>query len=619
MFDKANYIKTISVADVARGQRFGDVQWDSYGKTLAWLQKKGRDAIIMVSEFDTDIYPYTEIPCGGASVNYGGGDFTIAHRQVLTVCDNQLWSIGLLDGKRVLIAESDGMITSPTVNSDGKYVAYVVSGKDNDEIVVSQLIGKGPSVVICNDYEFYMQPTWHTSGMYIACVGWNSPEMPWDGSELQLITLESDKKGLRQSKKAVLAGGKDVAVFQPAFSSDSKWIAYVSDVTGWGELYLYDIDNLETKQLTSSLSEHAKPAWGQGMRTLAWNSNSDAVYALRSENAVVRLWKYSIDGADSEVCWDSNYTDITTIAVCPNDDTLACLASGSNIPASIVTVALASSDVKVIARAQELTISSNRLSFPKPVQWTGDDAAVVHGLYYPPSNGSSGLPPGIIMVHGGPTGQSTSSFSPEVQFFTSRGYTVLQVNYRGSTGYGRDYMLEMRGEWGRIDRDDLISASHFLVGQELIDPNRIVAMGGSAGGATVLLSLIHSKRLFAAGVCSYPVTDMIGLTQDTHRFERHYCHNLIGPYPECKDIYRQRSAILYADEITDPLIVFHGSDDKVVPIEQSIGVVKSLRERDVPHEFHVFDGEGHGWRQEDTISQYFTSVEQFLDKHVKNR
>ncbi len=619
MYDKPSHNVIISAAELARGQRFGDIQWDSHGKTLAWLQKKGPDAVIMVREFDTNRYRYSQIPCGGASVNYGGGDFTIAHRQVLTVCDNELWSTGLLDGERVLIAKSEGMIASPIVSSDGKYVAYVVSGKDNDEIVVSQLIGNGASVVVCSDYEFYMQPSWHKSGEYIACVGWNSPEMPWDGSELQLICFDSDKNDLRQSNKAVLAGSKDIAVFQPIFSPDGKWIAYVSDVTGWGELYLYDIYNSESKQLTSSASEHARPAWGQGMRTLAWSSNSHAVYALRSDSAVIRLWKYGVDGTGSEVVWDSNYTDITTIDVCPNEDTVAFLASGPKIPASIVTLALNSSnDLEVITRAQDLSISSSRLSSPKPVQWTGNDASIVHGLYYRPMSESSDLPPGIIMVHGGPTGQATSSFDPKVQFFASRGYAVLEVNYRGSTGYGRNYMLEMREEWGRIDRDDLISASKFLVDEQLVDSNRIVAMGGSAGGATVLLALIHSNGLFAAGVCSYPVTDMIGLTQDTHRFERHYCHNLIGAYPAYKEIYRQRSAILYADKITDPLIVFHGSDDKVVPVEQSIGVVKSLRARDVPHEFHVFDGEGHGWRKEDTITKYFTAIEQFLDKHVKN-
>ena len=149
-----------------------------------------------------------------------------------------------------------------------------------------------------------MQPSWHKSGEYIACVGWNSPEMPWDGSELQLICFDSDKNDLRQSNKAVLAGSKDIAVFQPIFSPDGKWIAYVSDVTGWGELYLYDIYNSESKQLTSSASEHARPAWGQGMRTLAWSAYSHAVYALRSDSAVIRLWKYGVDGTGSEVVWD---------------------------------------------------------------------------------------------------------------------------------------------------------------------------------------------------------------------------------------------------------------------------------------------------------------------------
>ena len=368
MYDKPNHNVIISAAELARGQRFGDIQWDSHGKTLAWLQKKGPDAVIMVREFDTNRYRYSQIPCGGASVNYGGGDFTIAHRQVLTVCDNELWSTGLLDGERVLIAKSEGMIASPTVSSDGRYVAYVVSGKDNDEIVVSQLIGNGASVVVCSDYEFYMQPSWHKSGEYIACVGWNSPEMPWDGSELQLICFDSDKNDLRQSNKAVLAGSKDIAVFQPIFSPDGKWIAYVSDVTGWGELYLYDIYNSESKQLTSSASEHARPAWGQGMRTLAWSANSHAVYALRSDSAVIRLWKYGVDGTGSEVVWDSNYTDITAIDVCPNEDTVAFLASGPKIPASIVTLALnRSNDLEVITRAQDLSISSSRLSSPKPV------------------------------------------------------------------------------------------------------------------------------------------------------------------------------------------------------------------------------------------------------------
>jgi dipeptidyl aminopeptidase/acylaminoacyl peptidase len=225
-------------------------------------------------------------------------------------------------------------------------------------------------------------------------------------------------------------------------------------------------------------------------------------------------------------------------------------------------------------------------------------------------------PPTIIKIHGGPTSHYSADYHGDTQFFTSRGFAVLELNYRGSSGYGRDYMESLRGQWGVLDVEDTRSAAQNLISEGLADPKRLVLMGGSAGGFTLLLSLIAHPGFFRAAVCRYGVSNLFTLATDTHKFERHYLDSLVGTLPKDEERFRKRSPVFSASNIQDPLAIFQGEMDKVVPKSQSDEIVASLSRRGVPHLYQVYPGEGHGWRKSETIQDYYTQVEDFLGRYV---
>jgi dipeptidyl aminopeptidase/acylaminoacyl peptidase len=256
---------------------------------------------------------------------------------------------------------------------------------------------------------------------------------------------------------------------------------------------------------------------------------------------------------------------------------------------------------------------------PRFLTWGGEDGALVYGLFYPPGNPdfeAAGKPPLIVHVHGGPTSQRTAVFNPQAQFFASRGYAFLEVNHRGSTGYGRAYRDALRGQWGVYDVQDAVSGARRLAEAGEVDGSRLAIMGGSAGGYTVLKALQDYPAFFKAGVCLYGISNQFTLAAQTHKFEAHYSDSLLGPLPEAAAVYRERSPIFFADRIQDPLILFHGEEDNVVPPSQSGALVESLRRRGVPHEYHLYPGEGHGFRKTETIEHFYTAAESFLRQHV---
>jgi dipeptidyl aminopeptidase/acylaminoacyl peptidase len=404
-------------------------------------------------------------------------------------------------------------------------------------------------------------------------------------------------------------------------------VTYLSDEGGWGNLWLYDLETDEPYPLTTDPVDVIEPAWKQGVRRYGFGANGRCIFYVRNEAGFDRLWVYDLDAREARAVQSplSDYSSLTQIAVSPRNGTLAVISSSSTVGARVVTWSPAcpslagASAARVVRRATGETIPDADLAVPQPVQWTADDGTTVHGLYYPPTSSlytGTGLPPAIINIHGGPTGQADASYNARAQFFATRGYATLEVNYRGSTGYGKPYMAALRGQWGVLDVEDTIGGAQHLVDAGLADRNRLVIMGGSAGGYTVLKCLVDHPGFFRAALCLYGVSNMFTLAADTHKFEQRYLDSMLGPLPEASAVYRERSPIFYADRIVDPIAVFQGEIDRVVPKAQAETIVESLRRRGVPHEYHLYEGEGHGWRKRETIEAFYKTVESFLKQYV---
>ncbi|HLV37691.1 MAG TPA: prolyl oligopeptidase family serine peptidase, partial [Spirillospora sp.] len=534
---------------------------------------------------------------------------------------------------------------SPRVSANGRWLVYVHSYENRDGLAIVDTDGKMWPAKLAYGDDFYMQPVWHPSGDLMAYIAWNRPWMPWDGTELRLITFDYDEKGVPAiARTETLIGDNNTAIFQPEFSPDGRYLAYISDVTGWGQIYVYDLQEKKHRQITNAEAEHGTPAWVQGLRMYGWSRDSKSILFLRNERGFFSLWRCHLAGGNAvRVTELSEYTSLSQIAVSHQSDDVALIASSSVIPPRIVTVTPetmplpetlvadpdapgamvivddTSTGVRIRRRSSTETLLPEQLAKAEAITWTGHDGATVYGLYYAPTSDQYegvGLPPLIVMVHGGPTSQTTASYDAGNQFFTSRGFAVLEVNYRGSTGYGRDYMLKLRGNWGIYDMEDAASGANHLVEKGLVDRSKLVTMGGSAGGFTVYQSLIHKPGFYKAGICLYGVTNQFTLLLDMHKFEAHYSDTLLGPLPDTADVYRARSPLFHADKIVDPVIIFQGDSDKVVSQSQSDDMVASLRARGVPHAYHVYAGEGHGFRKPETIEAFYTSVLKFLQQYV---
>lgn len=416
----------------------------------------------------------------------------------------------------------------------------------------------------------------------------------------------------------MVAGGTEIAVFQPEFSPDGRCLAYVSDQTGWWQLYLYELASGKHRQLTTAAAEHGLPAWIQGLRSYSFSADGQTIFFVRSQEGMDSLWRVEVSGGqESQIDLDIAYQSLSQPTVSPDGLSLALIASAGNIPPRLVTVDLQGKS-RIWKRTTSEELSLQEYALPQPVTWPGMDNEIVYGLFYPPQNPryeGIGLPPLVVHVHGGPTGQGEASFSASTQFYTSRGYAVLVVNYRGSAGYGREYRNKLRLNWGLYDVQDCVSGARFLAEQGKVDAGKLVILGGSAGGFTVLKALEDYPGFFKAGVCLYGIANQF-TALETHKFEARYSNSLLGALPEAAEVYRQRSPIFFVDKIQDPIAVFQGEEDVVVRRDQSDDMVAALRQRGVPYIYHLYPGEGHGFRKPENLEHYYKTVEQFLRQYV---
>lgn len=434
--------------------------------------------------------------------------------------------------------------------------------------------------------DFVMSPRFTTDGT-IRCIAWDHPNMPWN--DTALLECRYDPATGSAAGSVILTSG--ASLMQPVGDT------VISDRSGWWNVWRVDAAGGET-HLWPAESEVGGPAWIFGLRDHGITADGRHVWSSRGELVV--------DGAQRDV----GATALEQLAV--TDDSVTAIVRTATRPAEIVQFDLDDPGRRrVVVPPDAVPIGTDDLSVPESVEFPTSGGATAYGWFYPPLNSAvtgppDALPPLLTMIHGGPTSCARPWFSLATQFWTNRGFAVVDVDHRGSTGHGTAYRDLLDGRWGVVDVEDCIAAATWLAQAGRVDPDRMVIRGGSAGGFTVLGSLVTGD-VFAAGSCSYGIADLSLLAADTHKFESRYADRLIGPWPDARDVYEARSPINRLDHLDRPLIVFQGLDDRVVPPNQSETIVAALRARGVECEYHAYEGEGHGFRRSETIEHQLTS------------
>lgn len=604
----------ISPAMIAGGIRLNDVQFSPDGKTLVWSQSlDGKTSLFAWRDGDAAWSLSGEFNPSGA-VGYGGGDFFAGNNGVI-FCDRngRLYSKPYSSGLPKAITPEFGGCASPVLSSDERFVVFVHSYEGQDLLASVPADGSAWPVILRQGADFYMHPSISPDGSLLAWVEWDHPNMPWDGSRLMLSELSEDGKSLKAVKQ--IAGDENIAIFQPIFSPDGSKLAWLQNNDEFDDLVVLDLETDDRQTLLEN-QNMMLPAWVQGQRTFTWANQGKSIIYLLNHQGTVSLHEITLETREIKNFDTGEFTLLEQPALAP-DGSLAFIAQAPNLPPRIMR--MKDGQLQVIARSAPDLLAEEDFSAPETFSWTSSDGEQVFGLYYPPANASytgEGAPPLVVYVHGGPTSQVYNAFNLEAAFFTSRGYAYFAVNYRGSTGFGRSYRDALKGNWGKIDLQDVVEGTQALVKAGKADPKKLVIKGGSAGGYTVLNALVHHPGLFEAGLCSYGVSNLFLLDMDTHKFEAHYTESMVGKLPEAAEKYHAWSPVYHADKIRDAIAIFQGSDDKVVPVDQSESIVDILRANKVPHLYKLYEGEGHGFRKKANLVDFYDTVDRFLKQYV---
>jgi dipeptidyl aminopeptidase/acylaminoacyl peptidase len=447
------------------------------------------------------------------------------------------------------------------------------------------------SKTLVEENDFYAAPRISPSGSHLCWLTWNHPNMPWDGSELWVAEL-TDEGGVRAPRK--VAGGEQESIFQPNWSPDGV-LYFVSDRTGWWNLYRWRGERVET--VVELPAELGTTQWLFALSTYAFESERRIVCQVRLAG-LARLAMVDPEQGRLQNL-DTPYTAFSPYIRARAGKAFT-IAGSPTQPPALIAVDLKTGQSEVLRRSGELTVDPTYLSVPDAIEFPTEGAVTAHAFFYPPVNPAytapaGELPPLIVYVHGGPTGSVSNALDLGDQFWTTRGFAYLVVNYGGSAGFGRDYRRRLNGKWGLVDVDDCVNAARYLVERGRVDGNRVAITGGSAGGYTVLRALTTTD-FFKAGASHFGISDLEVFHTDTHKFESMYDQGLIGRWPEERHVYRERSAIHAVDKITAPVILFQGLEDKIVPPNQAELIVDALRKKGLPVAYIPFEGEQHGFR-----------------------
>jgi len=486
---------------------------------------------------------------------------------------------------------------------------HTEGGRDaTNTLVKINLAGETCGEVIVSGNDFYSSPRLSPDGNRLAWLAWDHPNMPWDGTELWVGELAETGQ---IASAEIVAGGKSESIFQPEWSPGGV-LHFVSDRNGWWNLCRLIAGGIES--LCEKEAEFAAPQWVFRMSTYAFESERRIIctYCDRGDWQLASLETTARKLEPIDV----PYTEITSLRTAPGR-----VVFGGGSPTestSTVCVDLETRETSVLRRSSSVEVDGGYLAIPRQVEFPTEHGLTAHAFFYPPTNcdyeaPSNERPPLIVISHGGPTSATTTTLKLSIQYWTSRGFGVLDVNYGGSTGYGRAYRERLNGQWGVVDVDDCANGARYLVERGEADGNRLIIRGGSAGGYTTLAALTF-RDVFKAGASYYGISDLELLEQDCHKFESRYNDSLVGPYPERKDLYWERSPIHFTDRLSCPIILFQGLDDKVVPPNQAEMMYAAALKKGLPVAYVPFEGEQHGFRKAENIKRSLDGELYFYSK-----
>jgi dipeptidyl aminopeptidase/acylaminoacyl peptidase len=612
--------KSPITSDLVASSEVGLEQVRLDGDDVYWIERRSQEGgrkVIVRRSTDGRVADMTPVGFNARTRvhEYGGGDYAVSNGTIVfsNFTDQRLY---------VQRAGSEPRPLSPAVEmryADGvidrqRHLFFCVRedhtshGEAINTVVSIDLNAGNAGKIVVSGSNFYSSPRLSPDGSRLTWLTWNHPNMPWDGTELWMGKLTGDGS---IGETARVAGGVNESIFQPEWSPDGT-LYFVSDRTGWWNIYRWRDDEVEL--LCPMDAEFGQPQW----------VFASALYGFASETRIV--CSYTKNGRDYLATLDTltkmlndielPFTAISQVRV--TGDRVVFIGASSTEPTSIVSLNLTTKKRDVLRRSRETALDSGYLANPRAIEFPTEGGLTSHGYFYPPRNRdyaapANEKPPLVVMSHGGPTSSSSASLKYATQYWTSRGIAILDVNYGGSSGYGRAYRERLKGKWGIIDVDDCVNGARYLVECGDVDGNRLAIRGGSAGGYTTLCALTF-RDAFKAGASHYGISDLEALAKDTHKFESRYLDSLIGPYPERRDLYMERSPIHFTDRLNCPMILFQGLEDKVVPPNQAEKMVEAVRTKKLPVAYLTFEGEQHGFRKAENIRRVLEAELYFYSK-----
>ena len=516
------------------------------------------------------------------------------------------------------------------VSPDGKTLVFVYEKeyekKENENFIASLPLdsnGIEEPIILAGGNDFYSEPKISPSGKFISWLTWNHPKMPWDSTWL-VLALFDGRKVVSGSEK-IIAGGPDTSICQAKFNRQDR-LYFVMDEAGhdsespknWWNLYQYIKGEVEP--ITSKKAEFEGPLWTFGSSKYVFTSEEKIICSY-IEKGKEYLAKF--DPAQGELkILDVPFEGFNFLTVAENGD-LVFIGSRLDEVTSVVRLNLDTLVINIFKKSSSTKVDADNISIPREIEYPTSDGASSHAYFYFPKNSkfegpAKEKPPLIVMAHGGPTRRTSMAMSLTKQFWTSQGYAILDVNYRGSTGYGRKYRDALLGKWGVIDAGDIKDGVRYLITQDMVNPGQIVIRGGSAGGYVVQRALTEFPDLFKCGASYYGIGDLETLVKLTHKFESQYLTGLIGkPYPSGKAVYKERSPINHLDRLRSSMIIFQGSDDKIVPPRVSRQMSKALEARGIPCKYVEYSGEAHGFRMKESNIDALKKEAEFYRRNLK--